>query len=262
MDTVQFTAQELGYSLMVQFTPAPDICAERAAVQAALERRVDGIIWQPASPGHIPEDIAGMLKSAGTYVVLLQSPEKELPHVDVVRVDYESACREAVSHLISSGYTELVHVAFDLSYELRHYRAELFKKITGEMGVDSFVLAADVSEIGNLIADHIRTHRGRIGFYGQDFPTLDVIEIAEKQDRSIPDDIGIVILGDLKIGEKYRVGELLRPKLTAIQVPADKLAERAVRTLVGRIKGTEVGPGKTHIIPARLIPRQSTTHDK
>ena len=262
MDTVEQTAQELGYSLMVQFTPSPDVRAEHAAIQAALERRVDGIIWQPASPGNVPKDIVGMLESADTNVVLLQSPEKELPDVDVVYVDYEDAYRQALSHLILCGYQKIVNVSYDLSFELRNRRMKIFRHLTEEMKIDSDVLIANRGNIAPIISEYLDTHDGRIGFFGQDFHVLDIVDIAEEKGRSIPEELGIVILGDIKFGGRgYRVGEVVRPKLTAMQVPAHRIAETAVKYLVDRIRGRATGPARQTAIHATLIERQSTAQN-
>lgn len=258
VDRIEYLAQELGYAVMVQFSPVPNEVAEGRALQSAIDRKVDGIIWQPCSTVSMSEDKLKMVRAARIPVVQMQTRVPHFTAADYVGIDWRQAIGMAVDHLRAGGYDRIVYVTQpEGAYEPRGERVLLFKEAIEAGGVAGDVLATSVDAIEVSVAHYLQGHpEETIAFFGQGVQMSGVLETARRCGRSVPDQVGVMLLGDMLLGGKYYLGELTAVKLSAIQMP--EMAHLAMRTLVDRIAKRKTGPGTALIKDVLLVQRDST----
>ncbi|MBN1437280.1 MAG: LacI family DNA-binding transcriptional regulator [Sedimentisphaerales bacterium] len=258
MDTAQRSAKQFGYGMMVQFTPTPDVESEVKELMIAAERRVDGIIWMPVvtEPNPTRSKVLAQIQGMGLRIVLLETWAPELAEADTVRFDYSSGARQAVEHLKGQGY-ELVVAVSHTKHDPHDDRDESFLQACRDCGVEGRLVCAEPMQCTpDVIVPILDDARCPVAFYcDTDLFALDVLMIVKGQGKILPEDVGVVAVGDLMIGNRYRTGELAHPKLTAVPRPFGAMAERAIDLLVR--KKSDDGP--QHVtIPMSLTERDST----
>lgn len=262
LDTVERIAQELGYAVLVQFSPEPNEQAEARALESVIARRVDGIIWQPCSTLGMSDDRLSMLNDAKMPVVQVQSQVPQFAQADYVGVDWEGVFEKAVKYLKKCGYSRIAYVSYPgESYEPRRERVEIFRSLTGIHGIPGDILISEPADAEGVLDKYMDEHDEPVAFWGQEFPVVEVLEMARQKGKAIPGDVGILLLGDMLLGGRYRLGEMTGTKLSAIRIPAIEIAREAMGTLVQRIKKKITGPGISKIIDVSLIERESTKSD-
>ncbi|MBN1436578.1 MAG: LacI family DNA-binding transcriptional regulator [Sedimentisphaerales bacterium] len=258
MDTAQRSAKQLGYGMMVQFTPTPDPVLEADELMIAVERRVDGIIWMPVvtNPSPARSKALAQMRGMGVRLVLLETWAPELAETDTVRFDYGGGARQAVEHLRSQGYQQIIAVSH-LRHDPHDDRDERFLEACRDFGMKGqLVYAEPVQCPTEAIIPILNNAQGPVAFYcDTDMFALDVLAIVKKLGKSVPDDVGIVAVGDLRIGNRYCTGELSHPPLTAVPRPFRAMAERAIDLIVQETPSD--GPQNIKI-PMSLIEREST----
>ena len=88
-----------------------------------------------------------------------------------------------------------------------------------------------------------------------DFIALEVMYLVRKSGLNIPDDISVV--GFDNIASRYHFPLLL----TSVSTSKTKMSLKAVDTLVGLINN-ELSAPQQHILPTKLIARESTSENK
>lgn len=261
MDTAQQAARQAGYGLMMQFTPRPEAGMERAELLAALERRVDGILWMPCSAGVLRDnpDIVAQLGRMPTPVVFLESTAPGAPSAAMVRPDYAGGGKLVVRHLLDQGYRRVVYVC---PYVERFDRLRIrdFRRSAADAGIACEVVKIGPDEKAHAaVAACLASGERPVAFYCMgDVLALDVIEAARAAGFSMPRDVGVVTLGDLMLFGRTRFGDLIRPGLTAVPQPFGPMAREGVRLLTDpeayRMASSRGGPP----VPVGLVARQST----
>jgi len=262
MDVAERTAEQNGYAMMVQYTPTPSHAIQHRDLLAALERRVDGILWMASNCGSDHQQLIASMKQAGTWPVLLEAEPAHWPQVDVVGINTGQACRQAVGHLLEQGYAQLVHLTYEPVEGPRRICAEQFLAAAAQQGVEGRILCIDPSQdVSGQILTFIsqRDDPGPVGFLCEnDWVGIDLTRLLESTGLSIPDDAGVVIIGDLLLGDRFYLGELTRPKLTAVQRPYGQMAAKAVELLMRRIREKQSTPPQQILLDMQLIVRDSS----
>lgn len=262
MDAAQQSANAHQYTLMVQFTFQPDVEAELRALKMALEHQVAGLIWQPTGR---PEDYASILPSLNqsrTVVLLLENGAEIMPEADLIYHDTEHAVITGIEHLKAEGYHTLFYLYKGDSYVLRQHRREQFDTFAGD---HSRVLACSPDDVATLLPAALeKAGAGPIGlFVDDDWTAMAAAQAVEAMGLRIPQDVGLILLGDMLIGNRFRVGEITRPTLSAMQRQQQKMACTCVEWLLERINDREeVSSSPRRLaIPLQLIVRESTRRD-
>lgn len=97
------TARSLNYTVILSVTnenPADEV----EAVEALLEKRVEGIIAAPTG-AHV--DLWRDVVASGVKLVFVDRAVKEMAEVDAVLIDNFDAARRATAHLIALGHTRI-----------------------------------------------------------------------------------------------------------------------------------------------------------
>jgi len=260
MDTGQRTAKNAGYNMMVQFTPTPDPAMEARELMAALERRVDGIVWMPAryQDSAIRTEAVEQIKRTRTRLVLLETGLQELPYADTVCFDYEDGARQAVGHLVEQGYETIFSVTHPL-VETNDHRDEGFLRVCAEKGVQGGLLVNPPAMLDEeVMTQALDRLSGPTAFFcGNDIFAFDLMKMLRQRGLAVPRDVGVVTVGDFKFGNRFRLGAIVSPSLTSVPRPFAEMAEQAVVILLSKSAARDEKPCR-QIIPMELIVREST----
>lgn len=258
MDIAEQVAAELGYTLMIQFTYKPDLDLELKALRATMEHRVDGLIWQPTKTAGAYKDLLGQLRGFGMNIVFMERRLRHFPEADWVYCDVKEGIHRAIDHLRAQGYKRLVYVTQETNYVLRWWWLKVFRAYCkGDMEVISYPAKPGVREIRAGLEPLMGGEPLGI-FCDVDWGVMPVYEACEDLGIQVPGQAGVIALGDVLVGNYFRIGELCRPRFSAIRRHMDQLARTSVQLLVDRIQGKRTGEGAGHPIETPLIERQTT----
>jgi len=266
MDEIERAAEKRGYFIMVQFTPLPEDNMEFNAIKIAVSRKVDGMLWLPAHQSSHYQDAVELLVNNKVPIVLLESGISGLESADVVTYDHPSACRQAIKHLVDCGYRRLVHLTNDESMAVRKRIADDFRSMSLEYNIKGEVLCWRLDRQDEKLANFLDQLKEPVGFYCEN-ETLSVqlTRIAQSKGIDIPARLGIIGIGDPLVGGNYlnlRLGELLRPSLSAVRRPYHEMAMHAVELLVDKLEGKADTSSRTIAIPMPFVARESTCGKK
>lgn len=258
MDSAQQAANARHFTMMVCSTFKPNVEAEIRALRMALEHRVAGVIWQPTGQVGDYEEILASLRTSSTAVVLLERGQDIMPQADLVYHDTEEGFRMGIDHLTSAGYRNVAYVTQDANYTLRRSRHEQFERVAGEAALS---ISYGQQELAGLIDQTISQAQGPVGFLcDDDWTALATVNHLEQIGCRVPQDAGAIVLGDLLVGP-FRVGEIARPTISALQRQQKQVAQKCVDWLMERINAdpSEVPvPARRHGVAPTLVPREST----
>lgn len=262
MDTTEKMAHEHGLGLMVQFTTVPDPVWEQKIMLSFIERQVDGVIWLPGSRIEERTDILVSLQSKSIPMVILEGWSKDLERYtcDSVWGDDQAGIIQSVKHLTDRGYSRIVYLTHTSMSPGTIQRIEYLESAAVQFGCPYTVLKFGEDEsTQKALMEYYRLQDGPLGVICDgDFLGLDTIRAAETIGKKVPLDIGVICLGDLLVGGRYRLNDWVGPKLTAIRQPFEQIARKAVELLTDRIEGKRKEVCRQFLIPQELILREST----
>lgn len=236
---VEQAAAAQGWTLLLANSTEDPECEARA-VQALLERRVDGLILArvaDSDPGLLT-DFGGK----GTPLVLLDRLA-ELPF-DQVGVENEGPITEIVHHLVERGHERIMLVAGDTRVATLGERRDAFLRTAPEAGLvpeHQVVVAAE--DTATLVAG---IREALDGGKQAERPTALIAcstVIAAATLRTVKE-LGLRIPKDLAVAvfDGFEHPDLFEPSLTTIRQPAFGIGVKAGELLARRIadKGAEL----------------------
>lgn len=254
LDTAQQIANAADHSFVPQFTFKPDPAAERRAILSLLEHRVDGFIWQPSAEADAYGDLLEMIRNSGTHLMYLERRLSELPG-DLVYSDTRLGTRLALDHFRQQGFDRVVYLTSDTRYRLRQQRLEEYLAING--GGPYIELVRPDEEL-LFMADELFVGGGRLGLYcDSDLTGLRVMHLAQDRGLKLPQQVGLIGLGELRIAGMY-VGDMIRPGMTTVRRHHDQIARLSTDHLLKRCEGTLVGEPISLSVAPSLVVRSST----
>lgn len=268
LDNVELTAKRLKYNTMLQFTFDRDVEAEKEALFAAIERRVDGIIWMPGFPDHDYAEILEQLERNLIDVVFIDWGLRKIsiPY-GIVEVDYLTPFQSFFSKVAQMGYTEVFMLTRNRLNETWGQRLTLMKECLENCELPVRYLNAEDhpqffenNRLNPEIVFDVPNPTARpVVFVYDDWCAVRITREAARRGVAIPEEMGILATGDILLGNHFRIGELTVPTLSAIRRPADRMAQTAVELLVSRIEGRSPRSCIERIVlPASLEERAST----
>ena len=263
MDEVGRAARKHGYGIAIQFTSSPEEGMEAKAINRAISSQVDGILWNPAFQSSCYLQVIEQLKSSGLPIVVVGSAIEGLTEADFVGFDCTLACKQVIEHFVDRGYNTVVHLTGNDVTPVRKNFIDEFQSKAANYGVRAEVLILEKDEqVNEVLRDYLSAVGKPAGFYCEnDWSSIELMRAAQSAGLAIPDEIGIVAMGDVLFGGCYRLGELVTPCLTAIRRPYRQMAFKAVELLVERIEEKYNGAGRDIILPMELIQRESTCRE-
>ncbi len=213
----------------------------------------DGLIVVPDELTEAQQQYVRDLQATG-FPVVFTTPEGVGP---VVKVDNAQGIREAFTHLLGHGHTQIAFIAGnangrgDSRERLAAYRAAL--RDTG-LPVDERLIAYGEHRKGNGAAAMRQILASGAPFTAMlasnDLSCLGAIQALQTAGRRIPEDVAVIGFDDILDARS------LSPSLTTIRHPTFALGHQVLLTLLELIQGRRVGSAPV-VVPTRLIVRHS-----
>lgn len=268
LDGVEITAKQRQYNTMIQFTFDRDLKAEKDALFSAIERRVDGIIWMPGFPSKGYRSVLQQLAQNHIDVVFIDWGLNKVPiPYGIVEADYLTPFKAFFDKVPERGYTEVIIFTRERIYETWGERLTLMKSYFENYPLPvRYVKAEDFPQYfqnGKVSSEWLfeleNLSERPMVFRYDDWGAVRLLFDAKKRGVRVPDQLGILAMGDILLGNQFRVGELTSPMLSAIRRPSGLMAQTAVELLINRIEGRSDRRQTDRIIlPASLIERESS----
>jgi DNA-binding LacI/PurR family transcriptional regulator len=249
--TAQDGLEKAGLEALVYNTDVPGGHGQaygRDYLRQLSSKRVDGLIVGEFALHGIDAELA---KRDTPTVFIGHLPNKS---VDSVQFDDYGGGYILGEHLAKRGHTKVVEVTGPPVFQSAMARAEGFETALRENGVrftnkqrfEGSYLPPSGQEAARWIASLTGKDRPTAVFFGNYLMAMGAL--AEFHDRGIriPDDIAVVIFGDLP------QLEYVRPRLTRAAENPGVLAKRATEMLLERVNGTYDGPPRSEVIACRL----------
>ena len=247
-EALAHAGQRSGHFTIVATTgDEPD--AERTAVQALLQRRVDGVVLSTARLG---DDFPSQLAARGVPCVLaLRTDGHSLASVGDDRLGGYLATR----HLLDLGHRRIGLIAGPGYASSARGRVEGYRQAMAEAGVEvapSWVVESTFGiDSGADAARDLMSldPRPTAVFAVNDNTAIGALSAFENLGLSVPKDVSLVGYNDIPI-----VSRLPTP-LTSVRVPFDQIAGAALELLISGPQGEH---DRVRVTPPTLIPRRST----
>ena len=224
--------------------------ADRAAAEALLHRRVDGLVLSTARLG---DDFPKQLAARGVpYVLALRTDGHSLASVGDDKLGGYLATR----HLLDLGHRRIGLIAGPAYASTAHGRALGYRQAMAEAGVEvdpAWVVESTFGiESGAEAAQALMrmAPRPTALFAVNDNTAIGALSTLERLGLSVPKDVSLVGYNDIPI-----VRHLPTP-LTSVRVPFDQIAAAGLDLLASGPTGEH---DRIRVATPTLIPRRSTT---
>lgn len=247
---VQRYADEAGWETSIH--PAP----EREMVRRLSDPPYDGVIARTTT------ELAQAAQRAGVPVVnvWMNSPVKNLPSVFV---DCEAVGRMAAEHLLGRGFRQFGYMGYERDVDSRlqlngfrqairqeGYRVNTFRYSRASIAGNAHGWEDFVSGLEHWID----TWKPPMGvFVGGDLDCRYLIDICRSKGLHVSQDVALVGRGNESV-----ICHAPSPTLTSIDLGYAQIGYRAGAMLDGLMRGQKLDHESELVLPAELIPRQST----
>lgn len=247
LDTAELEAKKRGYGLSIHFTVSPDLDAERKAIQYALGQRVDGLIWLPSDTAWGYTRTIQQLRQSGLRTVFLETALPGMPEAGLVEVDYEAPLLQVLDEYRKTGCRQLIYISPGRAHLMRARRLAVFEEFLQRTGLEGEVVEARGDhELIDQVLDRIATPCGVI--CDGDWYALDLLRFVKERGIRMPEELQLVVVGDILVGGRFRIGEICQPRYSAIRRPSGEMARQAVTMLIDSLES-----GTNDALPRKLL---------
>ncbi|MFW5991991.1 MAG: LacI family DNA-binding transcriptional regulator [Halanaerobiaceae bacterium] len=242
-------AKEAGYSVIICDTEN-EISQEKNSVNLMISKQVDGLVIFPSIT--LKDKFENLFGNNMPVIQLDRNiPDLEFP---TVGVDNREAAFKTVEYLLKKGHREIGHVTGKMHTFTAQERLKGYKDALSQNDIDpdeGLICQGDYSKksgyramnkfIANCLPSAI--------FFANDLMAIGAYEAAREKNINIPGDVSIIGHDDIEIAS------LVRPSLTTMRQPKNKLGKIAANLLISLIEGGI--EEKEIILNAELIERDS-----
>jgi LacI family transcriptional regulator len=262
-------ARANGYQVLISHTDE-DIDVERLAVQTLLDKQVDGLIIVPSLTTN--HDHLGASALGGKPLVVIDRLSQGVDATSVTTDDFSGAA-SAVRHAVSLGHSRLGFLISTFGVEgfTANKPAHMLTVVSAR--ADGFGSGAKAAGIAQ---------RHQQWAYSQDVPAASEAAVASMLDQPKPptviftsnNDMALAVLTvagnrGLTIGRELSLvtvddsqwAAAMRPGITVIARPVERLGQLAVEHLLARIE-TPNTPREAIVLPTELLARDSVANLK
>jgi DNA-binding LacI/PurR family transcriptional regulator len=249
----QLEAERVGSHLMV-WDSHNDADSERAAVDAALDRRVDGVVLVS---DHLTAGDAQRLLDAG-IVVVTTDRRIDRPLVDTVSEDLTSTAATAVDHLVALGHRRIAHIAGDRATVAGESRVVGYLNALESAGVapdpsllvgGSFGRQCGRDSMVELMG---RSEPPTAVFAANDVLAVGALQTCHHLGVAVPDDVSIIGI------DNTPEADAVTPGLSTMETAPNRIAERLVQLASSRLNDRRGASGVHELVTARLVQRGTT----
>lgn len=208
---------------------------EADAVRRLLDRAVAGLAIAPVGGGG--GRAAWRRAHPDLPLVVLYGNHGEETDAMTVGPSHQDSVALAVEHLISRGYTHLVHVVGPKGHVADGARERAFQSLCAQGGIrhDTLHTRLDIATTREAVEDFLAHHPVRVGFVmNSDFSAAGVYLAARRCGRRLGDDVGVVGHDDLA------TSQLLDPGLTTVALDRAAMGRAMMARLLGQATGDHV----------------------
>jgi DNA-binding LacI/PurR family transcriptional regulator len=213
---------------------------------------IDGMLYLGSFRSN--ERLAAAIRG-GLPVVVVDEPIAGLPPVHTVIMDDYAGGYQAASYLVALGHRRIAFVSGPSELGSVQERHRGYCDALRKGGIDPdqqitlsghFTEQSGMSALPHLLA---AAEPPTAAFVPSDYIALGVLSAAEANGIRVPQDLSIVGFDDI------RFSQYVRPRLTTIRSPLDRLAQTGVDLLFERLGGEDAA--RTEVLPVELVVRES-----
>jgi LacI family transcriptional regulator len=252
---IEEKAYKSGYKIIYSSTDNDPVIA-RELIQMYRERHVDGYIITPSEG--IEEELNALLE-ADLPVVLF---DRYVPGVDcdVVLINNEQSAYKATRHLVEEGYRNIAFITLNSLQSQMQERLNGYEKALAEAGLPSrvkelsYTSATHNNDLIRYITAFLNRNKGLDAvLFGTNYIGVNGLKAIRTMGLAIPDDLAVVSFDD------HDVFQLNSPDITAIAQPIEKIAEKLITVLLGKLTAGNKSKGLRKMeLPAELVVRHSS----
>lgn len=251
---IEPVASVRGFGLLL-CSSSEDPGKERAELEMLRGRQVDGVVLASAhASGNT--DMLQQLTKQGTTLVMIDRDDHPSVKCHRVLTDDEQVGQLATSHLLDLGRRAIAHIGGPpIAHAKRRERG--WRDALRARGIkasdDWIVLGGFMESDGYRVMKRLLTVRPRVDavFAASDPSAIGAMKAVWEAGLKVPDDIAIVGVGDIALGD------LLRVPLTTVGWSRRDQGRHAAELLLNGLD-LEVDEPQRVIIPPRLIVRESS----
>lgn len=247
---------ELGSTPFQEILVAPGNAddRQRAAIDALLDRQVDGLILIA------PWVSAELLEEIGARIPTVTIARHGQPaNYDTVVDDERDGARQMVDHLIALGHRRILHTSQDdggltapsvLSHTARREGYDLAMRAHG---LDPQVIVTEYSEAGGYEAARralAQDNPPTAIFAGADIAALGVLRAAEELGLRVPEDLTVTGYDNIFVSSIGRIA------LTTVDQSGFQTGSAGARLLLERLDGRTTPVHE--VVPTRLVIRATS----
>lgn len=255
MRGIDDVARDLDYRiLLLTFnSQTPEIEEGYFCLKEVMDKELGGLLITAEQIKNV--ELNKLKENKVPFVVLNYAPT----FGNWVTVDWASGSYEAVKHLLSQGHERIAYLGGMVEkFEVDKHKFAGFKKAIFEAGLsfDPNLLKqcpyTERDRIRPLVEELLsQSPRPTAIFCGDDIIATKVLQIAQKSNLKVPDDLAIIGYGNLPITTR------LHPELTTVDVPRYELGRQAM-SIFAKLKSGAEEEQQNVLMPTRLIIRNST----
>ena len=226
---------------------------EASYIDLLASGTIDGMLYLGSfrSNEHLAAAITG-----GLPVVVIDEPIADAPDVHTVVMDDYAGGYQAASYLVALGHRRIAFVSGPAELAAGQERRRGYEDALRKGGLDPdrqltlaghFTEQFGMSALPRLLA---APEPPTAAFVASDYIALGMLSAAETHGVRVPADLSVVGFDDI------RFSQYVRPRLTTIRSPLDRLAQTGVELLFERLAGGS-SEARTEILPVELIVRES-----
>jgi LacI family transcriptional regulator len=251
---IEPVASVRGYGLLL-CSSSEDVGKERAELEMLRGRQVDGVVLASADASG-NTDMLQQLTRQGTRLVMIDRDDHASVKCHRVLTDDEQVGVLATSHLLDQGRRAIAHIGgppiVHAKRREKGWRDAL--KAQGIEPADEWIVRGGFMESdGYRTMKRFLTVRPRIDavFAANDPSAIGAMKAIWEAGLRVPDDIAVVGVGDIALGD------LLRVPLTTVGWSRRDQGRHAAELLLNSLESDVDRPQRV-IIPPRLIVRESS----
>jgi len=252
---IEPVASVRGYGLLL-CSSGEDVAKERAELEMLRSRQVDGIVLASVH-GNANEDLLRQLTGIGTAIVMIDRDDH--PRVECHRVltDDERVGMLATNHLLDMGHKAIAHIGGPNIVHAKR-REQGWRDALKARGVaiqpEWFVEGGFMDSDGYRSMKRLLASRARIDavFAVNDPAAIGAMKAIWEAGLKVPDDIAIVGVGDIALGD------LLKVPLTTVSWSRRDQGLNAAELLLNGLDSEEKDAPRRVIIPPHLVARESS----